>query len=272
MSTDDHDRPVPAEPGSTTALPQVPAGSAVTPVEPTLGAETRASRAAHMSERPLPIAPAPVPEKAPEEAPEVVAPEPTTVPEPAPDAANEPLPTRRGLPPEERVFPSTVPPRGVGFGGHVLGVLFGLILAPLSVLVAGLGESRIVLAYGPPRTAWIDGLGTTLVVLGAVLLIGVVILGLWTAAVPITGGAVVTALGLLYIVIPETTYRETLRLFKTDANALTVDQLAVQGVSGVVLLRGVLVLTAGIAIAIARSAGRRRGLLLAAANGGTRTD
>jgi hypothetical protein len=268
MSTDDHDRPVPAEPGSTTDLPQVPAGPAVTPIEPTLGAETRASRAAHMSERPLPIPPAPVPEKAPE----VVASEPTTVPEPAPESAKEPLPTRRGLPPEERVFPSTVPPRGVGFGGHVLGVLFGLILAPLSVLVAGLGESRIVLAYGPPRTAWIDGLGTTLVVLGAVLLIGVVILGLWTAAVPITGGAVVTALGLLYVVIPETTYRETLRLFKTDANALTVDQLAVQGVSGVVLLLGVLVLTAGIAIAIARSAGRRRGVLLAAAHGGTQTD
>lgn len=284
MSTDDTPRPTPMgrvpaagapEPSST---PE-PAGSStpvsstpvVTPPGATLGAEARAARAAHVAERPSPLPPEP-------------APAPTPVPQPPrPSTGTDPAGTKPAAPGTDGSHPGTdatttgdpfphpVAPRSVGFGGHLLGALFGLVLGPLAVLVAGLGQSRIVHAYTAPQSAWVDGLGITLVALGAALLIGVVLLGLWTAAVPITGGAVVTAVGLTFIVIPERAYTETLRLFRTDANSVTVVNLATQGVSGVVLLLGVLLLTAGIAVSVARVIGRRRALLDAASRVPTRS-
>ena len=260
MSTDDQARTEPAP--SDAPLPA--AETPVTPPGSTLGAEARAAKTSHVAERPAPVPPSQVAPSSPT----AVTAEPATI---APDseAVPAPGPALDVTGAEKEIFPTSVPPRTVGFGGHLLGVVFGLVLAPLAVLVAGLGQSRIVLAYTPPRTGWVDGLGTTLLVIGALLLIGVVLLGLWSAAVPITGGAVVTAIGLAYIVVPETAYNQTLRLFRTDANALTVVQLDTQAVSGVVLLLGVLLLCAGIAVSAARSAGRRRGLLIAAAQHGS---
>ncbi|MCR6493263.1 hypothetical protein [Cellulomonas sp. P24] len=257
----------------------------VTPPGATLGAEARAARAAHLAERahptpPAPLAPGAVPPPPPDAALDPAdaprhhvvvgvtgaGPAPAAAPAAGPAPATDTPPT---LPdaaePEADVFPAAEPPRRAGIGAHLLGILVGLVAGPVAVLVAGLGESRIVLAYTPPQTAWIDALGTTLVALGALLLIVVVLLGLWTATVPITAGAVVTTAGLTFLIIPERAYTEVLRLFRTDANALTVGQLDLQGVSGVVLLLGVLLLAAGIAIAVARRGGRRYGRLLAAA-------
>lgn len=265
----------------------------VTPPGATLGAEARAARAAHVAERAHPTPPAPLAPGAVPPPPPGAGQDPTDAPRhhvvvgvtgagpapaAAPVAAAGPAPTTGPAPtsdtpptlpdatePEADVFPAAAPPRRVGIGAHLLGILVGLVAGPVAVLVAGLGESRIVLAYTPPQTAWIDALGTTLVALGALLLIVVVLLGLWTATVPITAGAVVTAAGLTFLIVPERAYTEVLRLFRTDANALTVGQLDLQGVSGVVLLLGVLLLAAGIAIAVARRGGRRYGRLLAAA-------
>ncbi len=275
--------PVAAPP--TTAPPRatpVVTPPVVTPPGATLGAEARAARAAHVAERahptpPAPLAPGAIPAPPPgaAQAPadaqrhHVVVGVTGAGPAPAAAPAAGPAPASDTLPdaaePEVDVFPAAEPPRRVGIGAHLLGVLVGLVAGPVAVLVAGLGESRIVLAYTPPQTAWIDALGTTLVALGALLLIIVVLLGLWTATVPITAGAVVTAAGLTFLIVPERAYTEVLRLFRTDANALTVGQLDLQGVSGVVLLLGVLLLAAGIAIAVARRGGRRYGRLLAAA-------
>jgi hypothetical protein len=267
----------------TTAPPR--ATPVVTPPGATLGAEARAARAAHVAERahptpPAPLAPGAIPAPLPGAGQDPAdaqrhhvvvgvtgaGPAPAAAPAAGPTPATDTPPT---LPdaaePEADVFPAAAPPRRVGIGAHLLGILVGLVAGPVAVLVAGLGESRIVLAYTPPQTAWIDALGTTLVALGALLLIVVVLLGLWTATVPITAGAVVTAAGLTFLIVPERAYTEVLRLFRTDANALTVGQLDLQGVSGVVLLLGVLLLAAGIAIAVARRGGRRYGRLLAAA-------
>ena len=294
--------PVPSPPAGATVpsppvgatLPSPPAGATlpttpplVTPPGATLGAETRAARAAHVADRAHPTPPEPAwtsgrlhpapadeggrPEDAPPQHDVVVgvtgagpAPTPVPTPDPAPTtpAPMAPAPAT----PEEEVFPTVVPPRRVGFGGHLLGVLVGLVLGPFAVLVAGLGESRIALAYAPPQTAWIDALGTTLVAVGALVLICVVVLGVWTAAVPITAGVIVTAAGVTFLVIPERAYTEVLRIFRTDANALTVGQLDLQGVTGVVLLLGVVLLAAGVAIAVARRTGRRHGRLAAAAS------
>ncbi len=284
MSTDDQAVPGPADPALTT--PPV-----VTPPGATLGAETRAARAAHVADRARPTPPEPAawnqsPRPAPTDpdGPSVpVAPlrhdvvggvtgagsAPLWTPAPTPDPTSAPPTSDAADAPAEDVFPAVVPPRRVGVGGHLLGILVGLVLGPVAVLVAGLGESRITLAYAPPQTAWIDALGTTLVALGALLLIGVVVLGVWTAAVPITAGLLVTAAGLTFLVVPERAYTEVLRIFRTDANALTVGQLDLQGVSGVVLLLGVLLLAAGVAIAVARRTGRRYGRLAAAATSPT---
>lgn len=275
MSTDDPAVPGPGDP----TPPPVGAPPVVSPPGATLAAETRAARAAHVAERAHPTPPEPAVAS---ESPRTTPADPggqtaVTVPRrdvvvgvtgagPAPTPTSDPA----SAPPtpdttEGDVFPAAAPPRRVGFGGHLLGVLIGLVLGPLAVLVAGLGESRIALAYAPPQTAWIDALGTTLVAVGALLLICVVLLGLWTAAVPITAGVLVTATGLTFLVVPERAYTEVLRIFRTDANALTVGQLDLQGVSGVVLLLGVLLLAAGVAIAVARRTGRRHGRLAAAA-------
>jgi len=277
--------PLPARPGTARPLETPPLTNppVVTPPGATLGAETRAARAAHVAERAHPTPPEPggvsvSPHPAPTDPGEqsddaahrrdvVVG---VTGAGPVPLPASGPAPDPDLVPPapsgpEGDVFPAVVPPRRVGFGGHLLGILLGLVLGPVAVLVAGLGESRIALAYAPPQTAWIDALGTTLVALGALLLICVVLLGVWTAAVPITAGVLVTAAGLTFLVVPERAYTEVLRVFRTDANALTVGQLDLQGVSGVVLLLGVLLLAAGVAIAVARRTGRRHGRLTAAA-------
>lgn len=287
MSTDDTPRPTPMAPQPPAAAPEPAAGAPgaphahdaadhapiVTPPGATLGAEARAARAAHVAERPTPLPPEPAPAPAALPAPARTTGTAGTTPShpgttasdtdatasrPSTDAPGDGATT-------SDPFPTPVAPRGVGFGGHLLGALFGLVLGPLAVLVAGLGQSRIVHAYAEPQPEWVQGLGITLVALGAVLLIGVVLLGLWTAAVPITGGAVVTAVGLTFMVIPERAYTEALRLFRTDANSVTVVNLATEGVSGVVLLLGVLLLTAGIAISVSRVIGRRRALLASAA-------
>lgn len=305
MSTDDTDdqavpgpadpTPAPVEPADAPPLvtpplatpplatPPVVTPPVVTPPGATLGAETRAARAAHVADRARPTPPEPAastesPHPAPTDSvgqsvPVATHPHdvvvgvtgagPAPLQPPVPDATTaSPAPDA----PEEDVFPTVVAPRRVGIGGHLLGILVGLVLGPVAVLVAGLGESRIALAYAPPQTAWIDALGTTLVALGALLLICVVVLGVWTAAVPITAGVVVTAAGLTFLVIPERAYTEVLRIFRTDANALTVGQLDLQGASGVVLLLGVVILAAGVAIAVARRTGRRHGRLAAAAS------
>ena len=75
----------------------------------------------------------------------------------------------------------------------------GLILAPISVVVLLLGESRILQAQVDGWDASTEVLGIVLVSLGLLLLGCVLLLALWTPAVPITGGTLLTLAGIVYL-------------------------------------------------------------------------
>src|SRR5690606_23045400 len=114
---------------------------------------------------------------------------------PAADAApTAPPQTRRPLP---------EPPRRPGFARHLLGVLVGLVVTPVALVLAGLGAARIAEVVGGTEST--DVLAIVLLTLGAALLAVVVLLGAWSPAVPITGGAVWgIGLGATYLAIPRT--------------------------------------------------------------------
>jgi hypothetical protein len=170
-----------------------------------------------------------------------------------PDAAAPVAPPAE--PTEERLFPDPNAPRTTSVGSHILGVLVGLILAPIGVGVLMLGESRILAAQVGGWDASTEVLGIVLVSLGLLVLGCVLLLALWTPAVPITGGTILTLAGIVYLYIPSIAREQTLNILTSQGWRLTVTQVTVAGTSGMVLAVGFLLLLAGLVAASARRRG-----------------
>ena len=140
-------------------------------------------------------------------------------------------------------------------GSHVLGVLVGLVLGPIGVAVLLLGQSRILQAQVGGWDASTEVLGITLVSLGLLLLGCVLLLALWTPAVPLTAGTLLTLAGILYLFVPSVVREQTLNVLSSSGWRLTVTQVTVAGTSGTVLSVGFLILLAGVVAAMARRRG-----------------
>ena len=175
---------------------------------------------------------------------------------PAPTRADDPGPAAED---DDRLFPDPNAPRTTSVGSHILGVIVGLILAPIGVAVLLLGESRILQAQVNGWDASTEVLGIVLVTLGLLLLGCVLLLALWTPAVPITGGAVLTLAGIVYLYVPSIAREQTLNILSSSGWRLTVTQVTVAGTSGMVLAAGFLLLLAGIVAGSARRRGARLG-------------
>ncbi|MCC2309474.1 hypothetical protein [Cellulomonas chengniuliangii] len=191
----------------------------------------------------------------------------------APPATSAPVPHDHGTPnPREQTAPSpreqTAPepltehptedePHGAGFGGHLLGVLVGAVLSVFALVLLLLGQSRI-LGSDDPTVA--NGVGIVLVTLAVLLFATIAYLGVWTAALPITGGVVLTVIGGFYLYFPSAASDETLRLLATDASRTTVIYGVIASTVGVTFVVGVLLLAAGCALVVARRRGRALGV------------
>ncbi|MBO3083408.1 hypothetical protein [Cellulomonas fengjieae] len=187
---------------------------------------------------------------------------PTETVAPAPDpvtTASEPTTTKPAAEDDAHLFPDPNAPRRATFGSHVLGVLVGLILAPVGAGVLLLGESRILEAQVGGWDASTEVLGIVLVTLGLLLLGCVLLLGLWTPAVPITGGGLLTLAGIVYLYLPSVARDQTLDLLTSSGWRVTVTQVTVAGTSGMALAVGFLLLLSGIVTAVARRRGVRLG-------------
>jgi hypothetical protein len=98
-----------------------------------------------------------------------------------------------------------------------------------------------------------------LVTAGALLLAALLVLGLWTAAVPVTAGLLLGVLGGLQLYAPGIARATTLEVVDADAWSLTVTQVTVAGTSGTTIVAGVLLLAGGVVTALARRHGVRLG-------------
>jgi hypothetical protein len=151
-------------------------------------------------------------------------------------------------------------PRRTGVGSHVLGVVLGLLLAPLGAAALLAGQARILVAQVDGWDASTEVLGIVLVSAGLLLLVWVLLLGLWTAAVPVTGGLVLTVLGAVYLYAPSLAREQTLTWFDREGWHATLTQVVVTGTSGTLLVAGALLLVAGLVTAGARRRGVRFGV------------
>jgi hypothetical protein len=233
-------------------------------VEPAPDAEPVPDTGRHAVVRP---APTPPDEPAPE--PVAVEPAPTAPVEPVvPVAAYGATPTETAATPatpppaaqpvageDDRLFPDPNAPRSTSVGSHILGVLVGLILGPVGVGVLLLGQSRILAAQVDGWDASTEVLGIVLVSLGLLLLACVLLLALWTPAVPITAGTVLTLAGIVYLYAPSVAREQTLNVLTTSGWQLQVKQVTVAGTSGTVLAVGFLLLLGGLVAASARRRG-----------------
>ncbi|MDM7854475.1 hypothetical protein [Cellulomonas alba] len=153
------------------------------------------------------------------------------------------------------LFPAPNAPRSPSAGSHILGVIVGLILGPVAVAGVLLGQSRILVVQADHWDASLDVLGIVLVSVGLLLLACVLLLGAWTAAVPITAGIVLSALGGFYLYAPGIARRETLRVLTSEGWHTQVTQVTVVGTSGTLLVAGFMLLVGGLVIAGARRHG-----------------
>ena len=207
----------------------------------------------------------------------VPAPAPWTA--PAPSSATEPTgepapvaPTGAATDEDEAVVPPgelrsrrdvPEPPSKPGIGRHLLAVLLGLLVTPVALLLVGVGIARLADIAGTDDMGT-DALGLSLLVGGVVLLAAVVLLGVWSPALPITGGVVWgIGLGVAYLAVPGA--MEDVAESMTGDVPDPVDQLAQTAMSGYLVVVGTLLLAAGIAIAMARRRGRRWAEQVAAA-------
>lgn len=162
--------------------------------------------------------------------------------------------------PSADAFPVPTGPRTTGFGGHLLGILVGLVLTLLAGFLVTLGQSRI-LADGVGRSDVApETLGIVLVTIGAVVAAVVVLLGLWTPSAPFTGGLLAVLVGAAFLFAPVEAHRETVRLIATEQNRTAILNSITVGMTGGLFLTGILLLAAGTAFSLVR----RRGLELGA--------
>ncbi len=153
-----------------------------------------------------------------------------------------------------------LPPRQPGAWTHVLGAVVGVLLTPLAVVGVLIGQARILAVQAPGWDGSFDAVGVVLVTLGALALALVLLLGLWTPAVPLAGGLLATLVGVAYLYAPATLHPDTVRWFATDSTRGTVTEATVAATSGTVFLIGVVLLVAGLVAVGARRAGVRVGL------------
>lgn len=183
----------------------------------------------------------------------------------APGTADAPPPAA-SVPPsaprtdgDESLFPAPNAPRSTSFGAHVLGAVLGLLLAPAGVGLVLVGQARILEAQVDGWDGSTEVLGIVLVAIGLLLLGLVALLGIWSAAVPIAGGALLTAAGGFYLFAPSVARAQTLAVLDDTGWRLTVTQVTVAGTSGTLLVAGFLVLLVGVVAAVARRRGVRLG-------------
>ncbi|WP_448062206.1 hypothetical protein [Cellulomonas hominis] len=171
----------------------------------------------------------------------------------APSAADQPATHV----PRAAVVP--LPPRRAGAWTHVLGAVVGVLLTPLAVVGVLIGQARILAVQAPAWDGSFDAVGVVLVTLGGLALALVLLLGLWTPAVPIAGGLLATLVGAVYLYVPATLHPETVRWFATDSTRGTVTEATVAATSGTVFLVGAVLLVAGLVAVVARRVGVRSG-------------
>lgn len=153
-------------------------------------------------------------------------------------------------------FPQPRGPRTTGPGGHVLGVLVGLVLTPVALLVLALGMSRLLTANGVgEETVAVDGLGTVLVTVGAVVAALVALLAVRTSAIPFTGGLVALVVGAALLFAPAATHREAVRLLSTAQNSDAVLSMLSVALLGMPFVLGLVLLASGTAASLVRRRG-----------------
>jgi hypothetical protein len=250
-----------------TSDPHIPSGEpdpvidTTSPLHTTRGAAARAA-AAHAAERPVPTPPPGV-EAVHADAMPTIVPEPVHAAPPTHDTAAPGSATPPGAPPASRtdvVPPEPVAPHATGFGGHVWGVVLGVLATPAALALALVGQGRILAVQSggqpDPWDASLDVLGIVLVTAAVLVLVFLVYLGLWTAAVPITGGILATAFGAVFLYAPGIARNETMHWLATDSSRDTVSHATAAGTSGTILLVGLLLLSVGITTAMAKRRGR----------------
>ena len=153
-------------------------------------------------------------------------------------------------------FPVPHGPRTTGAGGHLLGVLVGLLLTAAALVLLVLGQSRIVAGGvgGEPVTP--DALGIVLVTVGAALAALTALLAVRTSAIPFTGGLLAVLVGAASLFAPTATHREAVRLLATAQNRDAVLTMVGVATTGTPFVLGLVLLAA----ATAGSLVRRRGI------------
>lgn len=165
-------------------------------------------------------------------------------------------PTRRAQLREPAELPE-LPPRP-GFARHALGFLVGLVVTPIALVLTGAGVGGFRALDPTTADQAFDATNFSLIAVGVALLIAVVVLALWSPAVPLTGGLVWgVGLGVLYLGWPSTVEGWIDQAYSTRPAAL--DQLVATLDDGTWLVLGLLVAVAGLAVALARRMGRRFG-------------
>ncbi|MGV9298400.1 hypothetical protein [Amycolatopsis sp. NPDC003676] len=135
---------------------------------------------------------------------------------------------------------------------RVLSGLCGLVLTPIAIGVLAFGgyrqQTQVSATFGEHG----DGLGMTLMAVGALLLVGVALLGAWSGAGPVVGGVIWGVLpGVVTLVSPRTGI-DLLRLLPGDELAAGFGGWLV---SGALLGAGFVLVGAGLAATLVR---RRR--------------
>ncbi|WP_244223556.1 hypothetical protein [Amycolatopsis circi] len=148
--------------------------------------------------------------------------------------------------------PATVSQPASRAVARVLSGLCGLVLTPVAIGVLAYGGYRQQTQVSATFAEHGDGLGMTLMVVGALLLVGVAVLGAWSSTGPIVGGLIWGVLpGVATLVSPRTGI-DLLRLLPADELAAGFGGWLV---SGALLGTGFLLVGAGLATTLAR---RRR--------------
>jgi hypothetical protein len=142
---------------------------------------------------------------------------------------------------------------------HLLGFLVGAILTPIGLVLTAVGIGGFIAfdtALG--AAAPFDVTNLSLMVVGLALLASAALLGMWSPAVPLTGGlAWGVGLGVLYIGWPALVEGWIDSAYSTRPG--TLDQLVGTLNNGTWLALGVLLTAAGIATGVGRRLGRRFG-------------
>ncbi|GAA2721991.1 hypothetical protein [Cellulomonas aerilata] len=166
-------------------------------------------------------------------------------------------------------FPAPYGPRTTGAGGHVLGVLIGLVLTAVALLVLLLGQSRVVADGIGGETLTVDALGIVLVAIGAALAALVALLAVRTSAIPFTGGLLALLVGGAYLFAPVASQRETIRLLATAQNRDAVLNAVGVATTGTPFVLGLVLLATGTAASLVRRRGIEVGTFRARTGGGT---